>query len=46
MRRNRPSKTKMIEILATIKSALTITKEIRDIADNVATAELKLKIAG
>ena len=35
----------MLEIIATIKTALSITKEIREIADNVATAELKLKIA-
>ena len=35
----------MLEILATVKSALTVTKQIRDIADNVATAELKLAIA-
>lgn len=35
----------VIEILSTIQTALGISKQIRDLADNVATAELKLAIA-
>lgn len=35
----------MIELAAAVTTALGITKQIREIADNVATAELKLAIA-
>jgi len=35
----------VIEIVSAITTAVGITKQIRDIADNVATAELKLAIA-